>query len=69
MYVTIQSATGKVLAHGYTTFSFKALSGITYAVCVSNYRTTVFSHWADGNANSCQTVTPSANLVLTAYFR
>jgi spherulation-specific family 4 protein len=68
MYTTVQSATGKILAHGYTTLYFKGLSGASYTVCVSNYQTTIFSHWSTGSTNPCQTVRPTSNLVMTAYY-
>jgi hypothetical protein len=68
MYAIIKSASGKVLAHGYTTMNFKGLSGTTYTVCVSNYQATIFSHWSNGRTNSCQTVRPTSNLVMTAYY-
>ena len=68
MYVTVTAAGGKVLATGYTTLTFHGSSGTTYTVCVYNYQTTTFSHWGAGGTSSCQTVTPTTNLVMTAYF-
>jgi hypothetical protein len=69
MYVTLKSASGTILAHGYTTLNFnKGVSGTTYTVCVDNYQTKVFSHWGDGTTISCEIVKPTSNLVLTAYY-
>jgi hypothetical protein len=68
MYVTIQSSSGALLASGYTTFTFRGVSGTTYVVCADNYLTTVFAHWSNGNTNSCQTVTPTSSLTMTAYY-
>jgi hypothetical protein len=47
---------------------FKAQAGSTYTVCVSNYESTVFGHWGNGDTSSCVTVTPASNTVLTAYY-
>jgi hypothetical protein len=68
MYVTVTASGGKVLATGYTTLTFHGLSGTTYTVCVYNHLTTTFSHWGAGSTSSCQTVTPTTNLVMTAYY-
>ncbi len=68
MYTTIQSASGNTLAHGFTTFSFNGVTGTPYTVCVYNYQAIIFSHWRGGSTNPCQTVAPSSNLVMTAYY-
>jgi hypothetical protein len=72
MYVVVKASNGasgaKTLDKGYTTLTFNGLSGTTYTVCVSNYQTNTFSHWGDGNTNSCKTVTPTSNVVMTAYY-
>lgn len=68
MYVTIQSSTGSILEAGYTTLTFRGVSGTAYTVCADNYQTTLFSRWNNGNTNSCQTVAPTSNLIMTAYY-
>jgi hypothetical protein len=68
VYTTIQSSSGKTLAHGYTTLNFKGVSDTAYTVCVYNYQAIVFSHWGSGSTNPCRTLTPAANFVLTAYY-
>jgi hypothetical protein len=68
MYVTIQSASGTILAQGYTTLNFKGVSGTPYTVCVYNYGRAVFAHWGDGSTNPCKTVTLTSQLLMTAYY-
>ena len=68
MWTTIHSLNGKTVDRGYTTLQYTGLSGATYTVCVSNYLTNIFSHWGDGSTNPCKTVTPTSNIVMTAYY-
>ena len=68
MWITVSSSTGALLQGGYTTFTYNALPGASYTVCVFSYGTTVFSHWGNGNTGACRVVTPSSNIVLTAYY-
>jgi Spherulation-specific family 4 len=68
MWTTIQNSAGNTLATGYTTLSFNGEWGQTYVVCVSNYQQYIFAHWGNGDTNSCKTVTPSSNIVMTAYY-
>jgi hypothetical protein len=68
MYVTVQAASGTLLSSGYTAFTFSGQSGTAYTICVSNYGQYTFQHWGGGSSNTCETVTPSSDIVLTAYY-
>ena len=68
MWTTVQSSDGTVLASGYTTFVFQGQAGVPYTVCVSDYGSTVFNHWGNGDTSSCKTATPTSNMVMTAYY-
>ena len=68
MWANVTSASGKLLASGYTTFSYIGASGTTYVVCASNYGTTIFNRWGDGSVSACKTITPASSVVLTAYY-
>jgi hypothetical protein len=63
------SAGGILLGSGYTTFTYDAISGIQYQVCVADYGNTVFDHWDDGSTNSCRTITPTQATTLTASYQ
>jgi hypothetical protein len=68
MWTMVNDTAGDNLASGYTTFRFTGTAGTTYVVCVDNYETTIFQHWGGGSTNNCQTVTPTSNIVMTAYY-
>ena len=60
------SSNGNIVKKGYTPLSYTASYGTQYTVCVSNYKNYLFDHWDNGSTNSCTTVTPTQNTVLTA---
>ena len=68
MYTVLRTAGGTTLASGFTTVTFTCTSGTSYVVHVGNYQTHVFSHWGDGTTSSYYTITPTQNVVLTAYY-
>ena len=65
---TTWSQGGAVLATGYTPASFTGTVGQTYVVSVSNYGSTVFCHWQDGNTDPDRTVYLRYSTALTAYY-
>jgi hypothetical protein len=68
MSTVIRYANGTTISEGFTPVSFTVTSGTTYVVHVRDYMTTVFNHWNDGSTNSYYTITPTQNVVLTAYY-
>jgi hypothetical protein len=68
MWTVIRTTSGTTLAQGFTPTTFTVTSGNTYVVHVGNYNTNVFNHWQDGTTNSYFTITPTQNVVLTAYY-
>ena len=68
MWVELHSASGATIATGYTPKTFYVSSGVTYAVYVSDWGTTVFNHWDNGSTNPERTITPTTNSTLTAYY-
>jgi Spherulation-specific family 4 len=67
MHVTI-SYDGKVVDEGFTPLKYSGPPGNPYKVCVSNYESTVFSHWDDGLTSSCRVFGLSHNLELVAAY-
>ncbi|TBR11042.1 MAG: hypothetical protein EPO62_02470 [Candidatus Nitrosotenuis sp.] len=63
------SAVGILVGSGYTTFTYDAISGTQYQVCVADYGNNVFDHWDDGSTNSCRTITPTQATTLTASYQ
>ncbi|HYL67470.1 MAG TPA: fibronectin type III domain-containing protein [Nitrosopumilaceae archaeon] len=68
MSTVIRYTNGTTISEGFTPVSFTVTSGTTYVVHVRDYMTTVFNHWQDGSTNSYYTITPTQNVVLTAYY-
>ncbi len=67
LYVTVLQ-NGTPFATGYTTLSFTATSGDTYAITAANYGSYTFSQWSTGSTNPTITVTPSQAMTLIAYY-
>jgi hypothetical protein len=65
---TTWNQNGVVLATGFTPTTFTGTSGGSYTVSVSNYLSTVFCHWLDGNTNPTRTLTLTGNTGLTAVY-
>ncbi|HYL67468.1 MAG TPA: fibronectin type III domain-containing protein [Nitrosopumilaceae archaeon] len=68
MSVVIRYTNGTIISDTFTPASFTVTSGTTYVVHVRNYGTNVFNHWQDGTTNSYYTITPTQNVILTAYY-
>ena len=68
MSTVIRYTNGTTISESFTPVSFTVKSGTTYVVHVRNYQTNVFNHWMDGSTNSYYTITPTQNVVLTAYY-
>ena len=60
---------GKTISTGYTTKIYTVTAGNLYTVTVANYQNYVFNHWDDGTTNPYRTITPTQNIVLTAYYQ
>lgn len=59
---------GNLVYEGFTPTTYDGTPGATYNVCVDNYASYTFSHWNGGATTSCETVTLSSNLQLTATY-
>ncbi|TLX83697.1 MAG: fibronectin type III domain-containing protein, partial [Thaumarchaeota archaeon] len=68
MSTVIRYTNGTTISESFTPVSFTVKSGTTYVVHVRNYQITVFNHWMDGSTNSYYTITPTQNVILTAYY-
>ena len=68
MWTTV-AKDGVTVQTGYTPLSFNAQDGATYVITVANYRQHIFDHWDDGSTNSARTITATADMTLTAYYR
>lgn len=67
LWTTVES-NGSLIASGFTPISFPAVVGGTYTVCVANYSSYVFDHWADGSKSACLTISPTQDTALTALY-
>src|SRR5207245_9367481 len=68
MSTVIRYTNGTTISQSFTPVSFTVKSVTTYVVHVRNYQITVFNHWMDGSTNSYYTITPTQNVILTAYY-
>lgn len=64
---TTAAVDGKIVAAGYTPFSFMATKGVTYSLSVYSYRDYALSYWANVTAGTKATITPTADVLLNAY--
>ena len=69
MFTTIQDATGRTLATGYTPISFKETTRRTYTVAVGDYGQYVFQHWDNGSTSRSRSVALTSNVTLTAAYQ
>jgi hypothetical protein len=67
MWLEVTSG-GKVVASGYTTFTFTAKVGTTYTITMSNYRNDVFAHWGNGSTDPALSIAPTSSETVTAYY-
>jgi len=68
MHVVIKSG-NTILKSGSTPLTYTLESGTTYTITISGTSSHVFDHWDDGTTNPTRTITPTQNMVLTAYFK
>lgn len=69
LYTTISNSAGQIVDTGYSPVTYTgAVKGQSYTVCVSNYDSYTFLHWANGSTDPCATRTPTSNIVMTATF-
>jgi hypothetical protein len=68
MWTELHASNGTILATGYTPVTFNVTPGVQYTVFAADFQTTVFKYWGSGNTNSSKTITPTQNMVLTAYY-
>jgi hypothetical protein len=67
LWTTIYSGT-TLIKSGYTPLTYTANANAQYSVCVARYENYIFDHWDDGSTNSCRTITPAQDTVMTAYY-
>ena len=67
LWTTVQS-NGKVVATGFTPFSFLGTAGDTYTVTVSNYDNYAFDHWDNWGTSPSRTFTLTQNIWYTALY-
>lgn len=68
LWTVVASTSGSVLAKGFTSLTYYAISGDRYEVSVSDYGDYQFSHWSNGATTNTITVTVTGAMTLTAYF-
>ncbi|HKW05109.1 MAG TPA: spherulation-specific family 4 protein [Nitrososphaerales archaeon] len=68
LWTVVASTSGSVLAKGFTSLTYYAISGDRYEVSVSDYGDYHFSHWSNGATTNTITVTVTGAMTLTAYF-
>ena len=68
LWTVIRTPSGTTVSSGFTPVSFTVTSGNSYVVHVGNYQSDVFNHWNDGSTSSYYTITPTQNVILTAYY-
>lgn len=54
---------------GFTPVAYSGTTGSTYIVTLSDYGSLIFDHWNDGRTSRSRTITLSADVTLTAYYR
>ncbi|GEM_PF-2821831 len=68
MPVELENYRGAAINSGHTPVTFHVSYGERYAVVAGNLGTNGFEHWDDGTTNATRTITPNANMTITAYY-
>lgn len=68
MWTELHNAKGNTIFQGFGPRSYVVTSGSTYTVFVSDFQNIKFDHWDDGSTNPYRTITPTQDIIVTAYY-
>jgi len=68
MWTELHDNNGTTISSGFAPKSYTVTSGKQYTVFVSGWNNTKFDHWDDASTNPYRAITPTHDMMLTAYY-